>query len=209
MKKCVIFAASQDNVDNIKLCGDEFVICADAGFLVAKRQGIKPDIVLGDFDSFDKTQLDDTLSVTFPKRKDDTDLMLAIKYGMQCDCTDFTIYGALGGKRLDHTVAAFSTLSFLADNSLSGKLVSGKTCVTLLSKGEHIIENSGGYLSLFPYGCDCINVTLDGTEYDGEVMLTASFPIGVSNEFKQHNAKITVTAQNDTGRVLLIQTPKN
>ena len=209
MKKCVIFAAAPiGDADYIKIEDGTMVICADAGVLNAKAIGIIPDLVLGDFDSMDKSQIGDIPSVTFPKRKDDTDLMLAIKYGMQAGCDDFTIYGALGGSRLDHTYAALSALAFLADNQMKGCLVSDKTLVQVLSSGEHLVENRGGYLSLFPFGCDRVLVSLSGTEYDGEFMLINSFPLGVSNEIKSNTAKIEVLNGEEIPRVLMIQTKK-
>ena len=207
MKKCVIFAAAPlENADYIKIEEGTIVICADAGVRTARSLGITPDLALGDFDSMDKSEIGDVPSVTFPKRKDDTDLMLAVKYGMEAGCEDFTIYGALGGKRLDHTVAAFSVLGFLADNQRSGRLVDDKTCVKVLEVGEHLVENQGGYLSLFPFGCDRVLVSLSGTEYEGEALLLNSFPLGVSNSITSHTAKIEVFQGEELSRVLMIQT---
>ena len=210
MKKCVIFAAVPiENADYIKIEEGAMVICADRGVLTAKSLGIKVDFALGDFDSMDKSEIGEIPSVTFPSRKDDTDLMLAVKYGMQAGCEDFTIYGALGGSRLDHTYAALSVLAFLADNRLSGLLIDDKTCVKVLCAGEHIVENLGGYLSLFPFGCDRALVSLSGTEYEGEALLINSFPLGVSNEIKSDVAKIEVLSTEEEARVLMIQTKKD
>ncbi len=209
MKKCVIFAAAPiKSGQKINIDSETVVVCADAGYLHAKKLGIKPDILLGDFDSFSKDEADDVLSVTFPTRKDDTDLMLAVKYAMEYGCDDFTIYGALGGKRLDHTVAAFSTLGFLMDNGFAARLVDGETIVELLSVGEYQIENCGSYISLFPFGCDSVTVNLEGTAYDGEVLLTSSFPLGVSNEVIADKAKIEVFQGDNISRVMLIRAPK-
>ena len=210
MKKCVIFASAPiGNADYIKIQEGSMVICADGGVRHAKALSITPDLALGDFDSMDKAEIGDIPFVTFPIRKDDTDLMLAVKYGMQAGCEDFTIYGALGGNRLDHTIAAFSVLGFLADNGLSGRLVDDKTCVSVLSLGEHVVENMGGYLSLFPFGCDRVLISLSGTEYDGQALLLNSFPLGVSNEIKGHSAVIEVFPGEETGRVLMIQSKKD
>ncbi len=207
MKRCVIFAAAPiGSADYIKICDDDMVICADAGILHAKRLKIEPTLVLGDFDSCNKNEADGFCTVTFPKRKDDTDLMLAIKYGMEAGCDSFMIFGALGGARLDHTVAAFSSLGYLADNGISGVLEDDKTIVSILSVGEHIIEKKGKYISLFPFGCDRASVFLEGTSYDGQALLMSSFPLGVSNEIVGDSAKITVFQEDGEPRVLLIQT---
>ena len=210
MKKCAIFAAAPiGNADYINIDDDTMVICADAGIRHAKALGIKVDLTLGDFDSCDRSETEDICTVTFPKRKDDTDLMLAIKYGMQAGCEEFKIYGALGGNRLDHTVAAFSALGFLCDNGLCGELIDDKTSVRVLEVGEHIVENNTGYLSLFPFGCDRALVELSGTSYDGAVLLTNSFPIGVSNEIISHTAVIKVLEGDEMSRVLMILSKKD
>lgn len=210
MKKCAIFAAAPiGNFDYINIEPDTMVICADAGIRHAKALGKIPDLVLGDFDSCDKNETEGFCTVSFPPRKDDTDLMLAVKYGMEAGCEDFTIFGALGGKRLDHTVASFAVLGYLADNGLSGKLVDENTTVRILEVGEHIIANNGGYLSLFPFGCDRVSVLLSGTSYEGHVLLTSSFPLGVSNEIIGHSAVVTVLQGDEMSRALLILSQKD
>jgi thiamine pyrophosphokinase len=202
MKRCVILgAAPVENTDYIKLYEGDMIICADAGVRLAKKLDIEPDLVLGDFDSCDRSESEDFCTISFPKRKDDTDLMLAVKYGIESECDCFEIYGALGG-RLDHTFAAFSTLSYLADLKIPARLVDERTTVSLLSAGENIIENQRKYISLFPFGCDSISVYLSGTEYDGEAFLTASFPLGVSNEIVSDSA--IVSLPEGDGRVLAI-----
>jgi len=209
MKKCVIFAAAPiPDLSFIRVDFDAMVICADAGVRYAKALGIEPDLVLGDFDSCDREESREFCTVTFPSRKDDTDLMLAVKYGLEAGCDDFVIYGALGG-RLDHTYAAFSALGYLLDNSKTARLEDKDNTVRLLGAGEHRIKNDGRYLSLFPYGCDCIAVSLYGTSYDGQVLLTASFPLGVSNEIVDDEAVITVFKGEGESRLLLISSQKD
>lgn len=205
MKKCVIFAAAPiDNLSYINVGNDAFVICADAGIRYAKALKIEPDLVLGDFDSCDKSETEGYARITFPSRKDDTDLMLAVKYGIESGCDDFTIYGALG-ERLDHTFASFSALGYLLDNGKTARLVDEKNTVMLLPCGEHRIKNTGGYLSLFPFGCDFAEVFISGTAYDGNALLTSSFPLGVSNEIVGDEAVITVKQSESESRVLVIQ----
>ena len=209
MKKCVIFAAAPiKDLGYVNVESGAYVICADAGIRYAKALNIEPDLVLGDFDSCDKSEAEDYARITFPSRKDDTDLMLAIKYGIESGCDDFTIYGALGA-RLDHTYAAFSALGYLLDNGKSARLVDDEHTVMLLSIGEHKIKNEGGYLSLFPFGCDSIEVSLSGTAYDGQALLTASFPLGVSNKIVGDEAVITVFSTEGEGRVLVINSKKD
>ena len=209
MKKCVIFAAAPiENLSFVAVPDNAYVICADAGIRYVKKLNIEPDLVIGDFDSCSRSESEGYCTVTFPSRKDDTDLMLAVKYGIENGCDDFVIYGALGG-RLDHTLAAFSALGYLLDNGKTARLEDQRHTVRLLGAGEHKIANNGGYISLFPFGCDCVQVVLSGTAYDGSFLLTASFPLGVSNEFKDDTATIEVVGSESESRVVLILSKKD
>lgn len=208
MKRCVIFASVPMGDAKYVNCSDAFVICADAGILNAKRLGVKIDLALGDFDSCEKCEAEGICTVSFPSRKDDTDLMLSVKYGIEMGCDDFTIYGALGGERIDHTLAAISALGYLRDNKIDARLEDDKCIIEMLSQGEYEIDSLNGYFSLFPYGCDRVPIMLEGTSYDGETLLMSSFPIGVSNEILDRKAKLTIYNDDTESRVLVIRTKK-
>lgn len=64
-----------------ELSDDDFVICADGGYIYAQRFGIKPQLIVGDFDS--STMPDtDVPTIALPTEKDDTDTIYAIKQGI-------------------------------------------------------------------------------------------------------------------------------
>ena len=77
---------------------DDLVIAADAGYLNLQKAGIKPDVIIGDFDSAKKPETDAQVEA-FPVLKDDTDTMLAIRYGFRSGYNRFEIYGGIGGER--------------------------------------------------------------------------------------------------------------
>lgn len=60
MSKCVVFTGGRidDDLSFIDLneVKRSFVICADSGYIYAKKIGIKPDIIIGDYDSLDLFQ---------------------------------------------------------------------------------------------------------------------------------------------------------
>ena len=80
MKRCIIFCAAQcDGLLEPVKAGD-FLLAADGGLLHMKQLGLKPDGILGDFDSLGYTPEDATV---FPVEKDDTDAMLAVRKGLE------------------------------------------------------------------------------------------------------------------------------
>lgn len=204
MGKCIIIcAAGFDGFLEPPGAGD-FILAADGGYAHCKAFGVAPNEVLGDFDSLQYVPQDATV---FPVEKDDTDSMLAVRRGLQLGYRDFLLYGSLDGTRLDHTVANFQTLQFLADHGATGYLVGKDYIVTVVKNGVlRFSGEAGGILSVFCMGADAHGVTLRGLQYpltDGT--LTAGFPLGVSNHFTGKAAEVSVTK----GSLLVLWDRKN
>ena len=191
MGKCVIFCAAEFDRLVEPLEGEEFLIAADGGLRHVQALGLTPNAILGDFDSLGFTPEGANV---FPVEKDDTDSMLAVRLGLTLGHRDFLLYGSLDGPRLDHTVANFQALQFLADNGAYGYLVGKDTLVTVVKEGKLTFPaGSEGTLSVFCMGSDAEGVCLRGLHYplqDGT--LTAAFPLGVSNHFTGVEAEISV-----------------
>ena len=191
MGTCIVFCAAGFDALVEPVASDDFIIAADGGFVHTQKLGITPDIILGDFDSLGYTP--DRANV-FPVEKDDTDAMLAVRRGLQLGYRKFVLYGSLDGPRLDHTVANFQTLQFLADRDAAGYLVGSGQLVTVVKNGSLTFPaGMEGTISVFCMGKDAEGVTLEGLYYPLENgTLTAGFPLGVSNHITGAEAAITV-----------------
>ncbi len=203
MKRCVIFAAGLMEKTPLlpSVQPEDYVIAADAGVRNANRMNVTPDLVMGDMDSLSKEEVP-AGALLFPVRKDDTDLMLAAKKGIELQYTDFLIYGALGG-RLDHTFASFQTLAYLLDHGCRGVLVDGAHWVTMLEKGEIILPRGYKYVSVFSFTEKARGVGLKGLGYPLEdAELTQTFPIGTSNYYDPESDQAVVSVKE--GRLLII-----
>ena len=75
---------------------------------------------VGDFDSLGQVPEGENI-VRHPVMKDDTDMMLAVKLGLERGYTRFHIYGGMGG-RTDHTIANIQTLAYIAGRGASAFL---------------------------------------------------------------------------------------
>ena len=117
--------------------------------------------------------------------KDDTDMMLAIKRGLERGETRFHLYGGMGGQRTDHTVANLQALLYLADHGAEGWLHGRGERWTAIRDGSIVFPaRPEGILSVFCVGPDAEGVTIRGAQYPLEgATLTASVPLGVSNHF--------------------------
>ena len=150
MGKCVIFCAAEFDCLAEPLGEDDFVIAADAGLRHAEKLNITPNGLIGDFDSLGF--IPEGANV-FPVEKDDTDAMLAVRQGLALGYREFVLYGSIDGPRLDHTVANFQTLQFLADHGAWGYLVGRDYIITVVKDGairfidspcpDHLCEGFG------------------------------------------------------------------
>ena len=190
MGKCIIFCAAGFEGLAEPLTEDDFVIAADGGLTHTEKLGIVPNEILGDFDSLG--HVPEGANV-FPVEKDDTDAMLAVRRGLDLGYEEFVLYGSLDGPRLDHTVANFQTLQFLANRGAVGYLAGCTTLVTVVKDGcIQFPEGKSGTVSVFCMGADAEGVTLEGLYYPLENgKLTAGFPLGVSNHFTGKEARIS------------------
>ena len=85
MKKCYITGAADFAPARFKPEPGDLVIAADAGITHLERLGVKPDLVLGDFDSLGHVPDLPDVEVS-PVRKDDTDSMLAARRALERGC---------------------------------------------------------------------------------------------------------------------------
>ena len=85
MARCVIVSAAEiQNYEKVKsyLNDDDFYIFCDGGLNHMKGLGVKPNLIVGDFDSACKNDFDIEKfeTIELPCQKDDTDTFFAIKH---------------------------------------------------------------------------------------------------------------------------------
>lgn len=194
MDACFIFGAGTNYGLYRRPGAGDYVIAADAGYLTCQKEGIRPDLLIGDFDSMAEP-LDFPNRVRLPVEKDDTDTMMAAKIGLDKGCKVFYIYGGTGGKRLDHTLSNLQMLLFLDSRGARGYLYDDAFVYTALCNGSLTIPRGPewGLLSVFCFGAPATGVEEEGVQYPlKDAVLTPEFPLGVSNHIVAQEAKITV-----------------
>ena len=191
MKKCIIFCAAAFDKLAAPIEKEDYLLAADGGLRHLEKLGLAPNGIIGDFDSLGYVPQG---AQVFPVEKDDTDAMLAARKGIQLGFREFYFYGSLDGPRLDHTVANFQTLQFLADRGATGYLIGNDYMVTVVKDGAiRFAENCKGILSVFCMGADAEGVCIRGAHYElNDGALTAGFPLGVSNHFVGKEATVSV-----------------
>lgn len=171
----------------------DYVIACDKGYLYSEKLGIKPDLVIGDFDSFDGSIDKDIPVITMPVEKDDTDTMLAIKNAMEKGYIDIKIICGLGG-RLDHLIANIQSLSFVASHGGTCEIIDETNRARTFSGGSLTLPAMDGYaLSLFSLSDSCKNLTIRGAKYNAEnITLTNTFPLGHGNHWEEKEITLSL-----------------
>lgn len=204
MKRCVILGASPiSDCSYIErfLQSNDFIVCADGGVNLARKLSKYPNIIVGDFDSYQNDLDFNCEIIKLPIEKDDTDLMYCVKECINRGYNEFLIFGALGG-RLDHTYGNLCVLNFCQKNNCKAVLCDEKNAVMVLSKGLQRFDNmKGKRVSFFPFGCNECMLSYNGFKYGNQnVILDINYPIGVSNEIIDDKAFIVVSK----GEVIVI-----
>lgn len=170
----------------------DLLLCADGGYARAVEAGLKPDGVIGDFDSMSRAQVQDCPVLTLPTHKDDTDTGRCMAEGRARGYREFLLAGGIGG-RLDHTLA---NVQLLYDAALRGEqavLLGGLNELRVLLPGSYRLPRQEGmHLSLLAYSEEVTGVTVRGVAYPlEEHTLTNRFPLGVSNEWTTGEAELS------------------
>ena len=178
----------------------DYIIAADRGYDSLMAFGVQPDLVVGDFDSLGHTPSHPNV-IQLPAEKDDTDMIFALRKGLELGYRRFVLLGGVGG-RVEHTYANLQLLDWLTTQGAQGFLVGEKTAATALRNGEMLFpQTMTGYLSVFCNSGSAEGVTLEKLKFPlTDHTLSGTFPLGVSNEFTGKSAKVSVRS----GSLILI-----
>lgn len=174
------------------------IIAADGGLALAPRLDLDVDLVVGDLDSVDPSLLEDAVArgvlvERHPADKDRTDLAIALDAACAEGPAAVTLVGGHGG-RLDHQLANLLLLASAEYAPLELTAIMGPAVVTVIRDQREVRGRPGELLSLLPAHGPALGVTTHGLRFplDGEA-LTAGSSRGVSNEFLDTTARISLT----------------
>jgi len=158
-----------------------FIIACDGGYNNCKKLNIKPDLILGDFDSLQEFEFDNILK--FPKEKDKSDFELAIDYGFEKGFKDFEIWGAIG-KRLDHTLFNISLLLRIKKEGGNANIYHPPYIVFIIDKEYNFGVRNSGFVSFYPLTSEIKGLTIKGMKYElNEKDIYLGSTETLSNEF--------------------------
>jgi thiamine pyrophosphokinase len=183
MKRCLIIVGG-DYAPIGPVEKDDFVLACDRGYAWCAREGIVPDLILGDFDSYPGALPKKIPVLRYPVEKDDTDAMLAVRWAHEQGFDAVRLCCAFGG-RLDHLLSNVETLHYAAALGMETEAADENNMIRILRPGAHRVPcQPRRSLSLIALTERVTGLTIRGAKYEVEnAVLRKPTTLGQSNAF--------------------------
>ena len=188
----------------------EFVIGVDKGLEFLYKHEIKPDYIVGDFDSVSRELVDyyrEELNVPireFNPVKDASDTEIALRLCLGLNRKSILILGGTGN-RIDHLWANVQCLQIALQAGADARIVDSHNQIRLLDSDITLKKSEafGPYFSLFPLEMPVDELSIRGAKYPLQNhFLKPSDSLCVSNEFAEDEVTISFVY----GKVILMET---
>ena len=188
----------------------EFVIGVDKGLEFLYKHEIKPDYIVGDFDSVSRELVDyyrEELNVPireFNPVKDASDTEIALRLCLGLNRKSILILGGTGN-RIDHLWANVQCLQIALQAGVDARIVDSHNQIRLLDSDITLKKSEafGPYFSLFPLEMPVDELSIRGAKYPLQNhFLKPSDSLCVSNEFAEDEVTISFVY----GKVILMET---
>jgi thiamine pyrophosphokinase len=202
MPHTVIVFAGGDPIPPSAVAGlpqEGFVIAADSGLDRARESGFRIDLLVGDLDSISASGRQEaeehgTRIERHPVYKDATDMELALRAARRVGARRVIVIGGHGGRQ-DHYLANALLLPSPAFADLDIEWRAGRDRLYAVHHALELSGKVGASISLLAVGGAVGGVQTSGLRWNlkGEDLEPGSTR-GVSNEFKEETASISVEA---------------
>lgn len=196
-KACIITGGDISEkflADYLDKHSSELRIVVDGALGITHGLGIKPDFIVGDFDTVNQELLEHyekDIILRHPPEKDQTDTELAIETALNSGCNHLVFFGATGS-RLDHSLGNIFLLENLLKQGVEAEILNENNRLYL--KNQDFVlkrkEARGDFVSLLPLTETVENVTLSGFKYPVEnLTFYREKTLGISNEITEEEAR--------------------
>ncbi len=208
MKRCVIVGGAPIR-DYHAICSylrkDDFCIFCDSGLAHRDGLGIRPSLVVGDFDSHDVPDWSVEI-IKLPCEKDDTDTVYAVKEAVSRGFDEFLLIGMVGA-RFDHSLGNIAILLYLDSLNIKAMLVDDYSEMEIVTKTPAYISDKFAFFSLLNISGMAKGISIENAKYllyDGEI--SPQYQYGISNQvLPGKTAKVFVSE----GAALLVKVRNN
>jgi thiamine pyrophosphokinase len=193
------------------------VVAADGGARQAELLGVSIDVWVGDGDSIDPALLGALEARGVPLErsrpdKDESDTELAVLAALRRGAGGVVIVGALGGARIDHSLANIALLALPALGQRPAVLIDARSRISLVRaprpNGDPVertlVGRQGDIVSLLPLGRGVVGVTTAGLVYP---LTDEPLPEGPARGLSNVRAAATVSVTLRSGLLLIVESP--
>jgi thiamine pyrophosphokinase len=193
-------------LDAAALTTADLLVAVDGGAEALARVGVVPNILVGDMDSVSSQTREVLVEqgvevLLLQTAKDETDTEAALRLAVERGAGEITVYGALGGPRLDHLLGNLLLLTSPWLDGVRVRMVDDLHEAFLVKREEAFGGVRGDFVSLLPLTPEVEGVWTEGLLYPlaGETLHQWSTR-GMSNEMISARARVT----HGSGVLLLI-----
>lgn len=181
-----------------------WVVTADSGLSLCMKLGLRPDLAVGDFDTFGRERMEALRKETgwnfevHRPEKDETDMELAVLGAAAAGCRRLYVLGGTGG-RLDHELSNVLLMKKAKKLGVSMELYDEHNRIFLLEaetdSGYRFLKDQayGTYVSFLPLSQKVEGITLEGFRYPlkkKDISIEENPSLCVSNELLLEWAQI-------------------
>ncbi|MCI8389972.1 MAG: thiamine diphosphokinase [Roseburia sp.] len=183
----------------IETTAADCLIAADAGVDFFYRNRMRPDVIVGDFDSAHaeaRHYFEGSEGIRIERLdpvKDDTDTESALRLAIRTGAEQITLLGATGS-RIDHVLGNIELLGIGLTEGVPVTMLDPCNRIRMVDQGIVIRreEQFGTYVSLLPYTPQVKGLTLRGMKYPlTDHCLKGFCSLGISNEIAEDEGVIT------------------
>lgn len=177
---------------------NDYIICADGGTRHALDLDLKPNLILGDFDSLEPDlqkffKKENIEWIAYDREKDETDSELALKHAIKKGYKTILLFGVFGS-RIDHMLTNLFALDTLAKNNIDVTVIEGKKEIKVISGHTVLHGKKGDLLSLIPLRETAKKVTTKNLYYPlKNEDLLFGYSRGISNVFTTDTAEVSLS----------------
>jgi thiamine pyrophosphokinase len=206
INKCIIIAngkpPTKKTIKYFVDKGYDTIICADGGANSAKKLGLVPDYIIGDFDSIHASTIKyfkGKSTFLKYKRQNDTDIEKCLKFAIRKNIKETILLGATGD-RLDHTICNLGiVIKFYKQIKIS--IVAEKSFLTAHNSDVNLNTKAGETISLYAFDTKT-KITSSGLKYK---LSNATLPFGQKESTSNVSISDVVRLNISEGIVFVIR----
>lgn len=195
-------------LDVLAIKTNAYIIGVDRGLNALHRLDIKPDLIIGDFDSADDgiraIYAGSPDAIVLSPHKDLTDTHAAVREALKLNPACITLVGATG-TRIDHMLGNLALLKLCMDKGVEAVLVDKNNRIRMIDRQLRLKRNEqyGRYVSCIPFTRQVTGLSLTGFEYNlYHATIIKEDTIGISNEIREEEGLITL----EDGCLIVLET---